>query len=58
MLQLNERMKLASGNRHNDCPVGNQCDDADYEACVEAGGMGYKLDGVENPFGDESMDCL
>ncbi|MDP7040121.1 MAG: hypothetical protein QGI45_13250 [Myxococcota bacterium] len=46
------------GDRHNDCTTGTSCDDLDYQACGQSGGMGFQLSAEENPFADAAVECL
>ena len=57
MSALHTAMDLV-GDRDNDCLSGNACDDLDYQACAQSGGMGFQLSAKENPFADAAVECL
>ena len=58
-VMLNLAEQLRGGTVHKDC--NGPCEPEEYieyTECAESGGMGYKLASVENPYADESIDCL
>ena len=57
MAQVHQAMSV-SGMRNHDCASGRECEDGAYEACAQAGGLGYALSAAENPFATEAVQCL
>ena len=50
------REAIRGSARDKDCSMGD-CEQPEYMACSEAGGMGFQLTPEENPFGDEAVTC-
>ena len=57
MAEVQRAMNVV-GARNHDCASGRECEDGAYEACGQAGGLGYALSAAENPFESEAAQCL
>ena len=56
-LNLEFLATMSMGDRDDDCETGNDCVSLEYYHCRGQGGMGYKLNSSENPFGVEAIHC-